>query len=129
MFKHAEDPVSRNALVIVAVVVGGAALYWLRDILTPLALAIFLMVMIDSFARVLKTRAPFLPDWAAMPLALVVSIVFFGLTAFLIADNAASFASQLTDYGPKLNGLLARISGTVGVGFPSSLDQLLDRLN
>jgi AI-2 transport protein TqsA len=129
MVKSAEDPVSRNAMVIVAVVVAGAALYWLRGILTPLALAIFLMIMIDSFVRVLKARAPFLPSWSAMPLALVVSVVLFGLTAFLIADNAAGFASQVTSYGPKLDGLLARIAGAVGVGFPASLDQLLDRLN
>ena len=45
-------------------VIAGAAIYWLRGILTPLALAIFLMVMIDSFVRVLKGRAPFLPRWA-----------------------------------------------------------------
>jgi AI-2 transport protein TqsA len=129
MVKHMEDGVARNALVVVAVVVAGAALYWLRGILTPLALAIFLMIMIDSFVRVLKSRVSILPDWAAMPLALVVSVILFGLTAFLIADNAASFASQLTGYGPKLNGLLARISVAVGVGFPSSIDQLLDGLN
>jgi AI-2 transport protein TqsA len=129
MLKSAEDPVSRNALVVVAVVVAGAALYWLRGILTPLALAIFLMVMIDSFVRVLKVRAPFLPSWAPMPLALVIGVALFGLTAFLIADNAAAFATQLTSYGPKLDGLLARIAGAVGVGFPASLDQLLDRLN
>lgn len=40
--------VARNALVLIAVVASGAALYWLRDILTPLAMAIFLMIMIDG---------------------------------------------------------------------------------
>jgi predicted PurR-regulated permease PerM len=35
--------VARNALVTLAVVAVGAALYWLRDILTPLAMAIFLI--------------------------------------------------------------------------------------
>ena len=129
MLKSAEDSVSRNALVLLTVVVAGAALYWLRGILTPLALAIFLMVMIDSFGRVLMARAPFLPRWSAMPLALTVSIILFGLIAILIADNVAGFASQVTGYGPKLDGLLARISAAVGIGFPASLDQLLDRLN
>lgn len=129
MLKPRQEMISRNALVIVAVVVAGAAIYWLRGILTPLALAIFLMIMVDSFVRVLTTRAPFLPTWAPMPLALTLSVVLFGLTAFLIADNAAGFANQLMGYGPKLNGLLSRISTAVGVGFPSSLDQLFDRLN
>ena len=129
MFSEHHHHVSRNALVVIAVVVAGAAIYWLRDILTPLALAIFLAIMIDSFVRVLKARAPFLPTWAPMPLALTISAIFFGLTAFLIADNAAGFATQLTGYGPKLDGLLARVAAQVGVGFPASIDQLLDRLN
>jgi predicted PurR-regulated permease PerM len=131
MFDHHphHHSVSRNALVAIAVVVSGAAIYWLRGILTPLALAVFLMIMIDSFVRVLRTRAAFLPDWAPMPVALLVSVVLFGLTAFLIADNAATFANQLIGYGPKLDGLLARIAGTIGVGFPASVDQLLARLN
>src|SRR5204863_6050041 len=115
--------------VAIAVVVCGAAFYWLRGILTPLALAVFLMIMIDSFVRVLRDKAPFLPSWAALPAALLVSVVLFGLTAFLVADKAASFASQLIGYGPKLDGLLARIASAIGVGFPASVDQLLARLN
>ena len=49
---------TRNAVVFIAVILGGAALYWLRDILTPLILAIFLMVLIDGFSRVLDSRIP-----------------------------------------------------------------------
>jgi len=41
----------RASLVIIAIVAAGAGLYWLRDIVSPLALAAFLMVMIDSLAR------------------------------------------------------------------------------
>jgi len=51
---HFRAATARNALVIIAVVVAGAAFLWLRGILTPLALALFLMVMIDGFARVLE---------------------------------------------------------------------------
>jgi len=43
----ARDPASM-------VILGGATLYWLAPILTPLALAMFLAVMIDGFARVLE---------------------------------------------------------------------------
>jgi len=52
--------VSRNALVLIAVVAGGAAVYWLRGILTPLAMAIFLMIMIDGVKRSSR-RAPRCP--------------------------------------------------------------------
>ena len=123
------DPAVRHGVVTIAVVIAGAALYWLRDILTPLALAIFLLIMIDSLVRVLRERASFLPPWAPTPVALVISIGFFALTCTIVAENAAGFVNQLIGYGPKLNGLLARISEMVGVGFPASIDQALDRLN
>src|ERR1044072_3480967 len=94
----AADPVSRNALVILAVVAVGAVLYLLADILTPLALALFLAVMIDGFARVLEGRLPGVSRRAAGPLAILLSVVIFVGAAFFIADNATSFAGQLVAY-------------------------------
>src|SRR5277367_1850877 len=99
---HSRAATQRNALVIIAVIVAGAAFFWLGAILTPLALALFLMVMIDSFARVLK-RVPRFPGLAALPVAIVLAIAGFVLVAFMVADNAAAFAGQLMGEGPKLN--------------------------
>src|SRR5690606_974341 len=45
-----------NAVAVIAVVAAGAALYWLRDILTPLAMAVFLMIMIDGVKRSIERR-------------------------------------------------------------------------
>jgi predicted PurR-regulated permease PerM len=123
------DPVSRNALVILAVIASGAVLYALAPILTPLALALFLAVMIDSFARVLQARLPGVSRRAATPLAVVLSIIIFGGAAYFIADNAASFASQLVSYAPRLNGLIARLAGLVGMDVPPTLNELIQRLN
>lgn len=125
----AADPVSRNALVILAAIAGGATLYWLADILTPLALAIFLAVMIDGFARVLQNRLPGVSRRAATPLAVILSVVIFGGAAFFVADNAAGFASQLVAYTPKLNGLIARLASLVGVDVPPTVTQLFQELN
>lgn len=122
-------PAMRNAVVIIAVVVAGAALYWLRGILTPLALAIFLMVMIDSFARAVRSVVPALPGWAAMGTALAVLVVAFLLSAWVIADNASEFVSQISLYGPKLNGLIARGAALAGLDVPPTVDQLFVRLN
>lgn len=123
------DPVSRNALVILATIAGGVVLYLLSDILTPLALALFLAVMIDGFARVLQTRLPGVGARAAVPLAVILSVVIFGGAAFFIADNATSFAAQLITYTPKLNGLIARIAGMVGMDVPPTITQLIQRLD
>jgi AI-2 transport protein TqsA len=121
----AADPVSRNALVILATIAAGAVLYLLADILTPLALAIFLALMIDGFARVLQNRLPAVSARAAMPLAIILSVVIFGGAAFFIADNATSFAGQLVAYQPKLNGLIARVAGMFGVDVPPTIVELI----
>jgi predicted PurR-regulated permease PerM len=124
-----ESVAMRNAVVGIAVIAAGAALYWLRGILTPLALAIFLLVMIDGFVRLLKKRAPMLPQWAPLTIALVVWVGFFILTAFLVADNATSFVGQVQDYTPKLNSLIERVSTAIGIETPPSIRHLVAQLN
>jgi AI-2 transport protein TqsA len=121
--------VTRNAVVILAAIATGAALYWLAPILTPLALAMFLAVMIDGFARVLENRLPGVSRRAATPLAVGISILLFGGSAFVIADNATSFATQLVEYTPRLNGLIARVAGWVGVEVPPTIQELARQLD
>jgi predicted PurR-regulated permease PerM len=124
-----ESPLIRVSLAILAVIATGAALFWLAGILTPLALAMFLAVMIDGLARMLHQRLPGVSRRAALPLAVVVSILLFGGTTYVIADNAYAFANQLTGYAPRLNGLLARFAGMVGVEVPPTVGQLVQQLN
>jgi hypothetical protein len=57
----------RNADVVIAVVVVGAALYWLSDIITPFALAFFLLIMIDGLEDKISQKAPRLPGWRPWP--------------------------------------------------------------
>lgn len=123
------DTVSRNAIVILATIAGGVVLYVLADILTPLALGIFLALMIDGFARVLEARLPGVSRRAATPLAIVLSVLIFGGAAFFIVDNATAFASQLVDYTARLNGLIARVAGLFGLQAPPTLTQLVHQLN
>lgn len=123
---------SRNALVLVATVVGCAALYWLKDILTPLAMAMFVMVMIDSFVRVLKRRLPGLPEGANLLLAIVGSLLLFGVSAWIIVENAGAFINSVGGYVPKLNQLIANVSASLpmqSAGPPPTVDDLLKQAN
>ncbi|MGE5565461.1 MAG: AI-2E family transporter [Parcubacteria group bacterium] len=120
---------TRNAVVVMAAIAGGAAIYWLRDILTPLALAGFLAVMIDGFARVLAERTPFFPDRAALPLAVVLSIALFGGSVWVIGSNAADFFSQLVAYQPKLNALIFQAAGWVGLRNPPTMAQIYQAID
>jgi predicted PurR-regulated permease PerM len=121
--------IARNAVVVLAVIASGAALYWLADILTPLALAVFLAIMIDGFARVLERRLPGVSRRAALPLAVVLSMAIFAGGAFFIAENAASFAGEVVTYTPKLNQLITRFAGMFGVHAQVSVSTVLQQLD
>jgi AI-2 transport protein TqsA len=124
-----ESPVARNALVILAVIAAGATLYVLAGILTPLALAMFLAVMIDGFARVLQHRLPHVSKRAALPLAVVISILLFGGTAFFVAENATGFITQLVAYEPKLDAVIAQVAGMVRVKNPPTVISIIRGLD
>jgi predicted PurR-regulated permease PerM len=121
--------VSRNALVVIAVVAVGAAAYWLSGILTPLALAIFLAIMIDGFARVLEHRLPGVSRRAALPLALVISLLLFGGATFVVISRAPGFFSQLLDFAPKLVALIGKMADAAHVRVPRTVEELVRQLD
>jgi predicted PurR-regulated permease PerM len=120
---------TRNAVVFLAVIAGGAALYWMQDILTPLALAVFLAVMVDSFARVLRGRVPGFPSRAALPAALIISILLFGVSFWVVIDNGRGFFDQLKDYAPRLNEIIAKLAHAVGIHVAPTIGGLINELN
>ncbi len=120
---------ARTALVVIAVVVAGAAFYWLSAILTPLALALFLMVLVDGFARVLRHRAPRMPKAAALPVAIAASLVMFCLVVYVLAANMSGLAGQLAADGPKLDALIAKLAGAMGLAVPPTPGQIISSLN
>ena len=127
--RASESHTVRVSLVILAVIATGAALYWLRGILTPLALAVFLAVMVDGFARVIRVRMPWVSERAALPLAIVLSVLLFGISTFVIAENATTFVGQLVTYTPRLNNLIAQVAGLFGVEVPPTVSDLFAQLN
>lgn len=124
----AASAVTRRCMVVLAVIASGVALYVLGDILTPLALALFLSIMIDGFARVLSERAK-VPLRVALPLAIVLSVVLFGGAIYVIADNGAGFVSQMGDYGPRLDAVISKTAHLLGVAVPPTIGQLINQLN
>jgi len=127
--QSSESHTVRVSLVILAVIAAGAALYWLRGILTPLALAVFLAVMIDGFARVIRARLPFFGERMALATAIVSLVLLFGVSVLIIADNAGDFVGQIVAYTPRLNNLIAQIAGMVGVEVPPTINELVAQLN
>ncbi|MGZ6012504.1 MAG: AI-2E family transporter, partial [Caulobacteraceae bacterium] len=120
---------ARNALMIIAVVAVGVALFFLRPILTPLALALFLMVIIDGLSRVLQRRLPALSERGALAVAILVTVASFGVTVMLIAGNAPSFISQLVADTPRLNAIIHDVAHRLHMHNPPSVQRLARQLD
>jgi predicted PurR-regulated permease PerM len=120
---------ARTATVIVAVALVGVVVWWMRSILTPFALALFMMVIIDGLARVLEHRIPHFPKKAALPLAVVITTALFGLVVYMIASRASAFVTQLVSYAPKLNALVVQVSEHLNIPAPHTAGELISELN
>ena len=119
---------ARNALVVIAVVLVGAAARWLGSIITPLLLAIFLTVMVDGFARVIRHRAPKVPGGVAVAVAILFSTALFVGAIMVLADNAAGFVNTLAQGEPRLNRLILQVHREFHLKGPRTLAQLLNQI-
>ena len=129
MSLHPKSSTTRNALVVLAVIATGAALLWMQAILTPLALALFLLIMVDGFARTIRNHVRGMPEWAALPCALIFLLVGAGLTLWVVAENGAGFATQLVNDAPRVNVVLREVAGFFGVTVPPTVASLAEQLN
>ncbi len=104
--------VGRNAVVAIAVVAVGWAVYWLADILTPLAMAIFLLIMIDGVKRFIESRTP-VPSHLAGAAALFVVILGFFASIGIVVYGAAGFFDESTGVvariGPRIDQIITDV--------------------
>jgi AI-2 transport protein TqsA len=125
--------VARNALVTVAVVATGAAAYWLRDILTPLAMAIFLLIAIDGVKRFIEERTP-VPSHLAGAAALMLVILAFFASIGIVVYGATGFFDESTGVvariGPRLDQILIDVYRLAGVSDQSpTVSDLIGRID
>ncbi|AQR63283.1 AI-2E family transporter [Brevundimonas sp. LM2] len=126
------DAVARNALVTLSVVAVGAALFWLRDILTPLAMAIFLMIMIDGVKRFIEERTALPSHWAGIAALTLVIVVFLAAIAFIV-NGAAGFFTDASGVssgiGPRIDAIIADGAKLFGVAAPPTAQDLIGSID
>jgi AI-2 transport protein TqsA len=121
---------SNAGIMIIAAAAIIAGLWWFADLLTPLALAIFLWLTIDAFAMSLKKHLPFIPRVAAIPVA--VMIVFLSLTFIVgfVIEYATDFSRSLGAYQIRLNEVIAQGFALVRLsGPPPTVGELFAKVN
>ena len=116
---------ARISLIVMAAIAVGIMVWALRSILTPLALAVFLLLMIDGLARGISDKVQWLPEKWSLPLAIVVIVAIFAGAIWAVTDNAAHFARQAAGYSTKLDTMIGQMAGKAGVEAPPTLEDLM----
>jgi predicted PurR-regulated permease PerM len=114
--KPAESPTGaggsvalRNAAVFLSIVAGGVTIRYLHGIITPLMIALFLLLLIDGFSRSVEQRLPFLPGWLRSTVGAVFTIAGFAIVVGVCVHDARGFGAQFGALEPKIDRLLGQL--------------------
>lgn len=117
------------AQAVIATAAGIALLYFLRDILIPLILALFLAVLVNSIERFIGARFRGAPRWATAVLAGLV--VMFGAVAatLVIVQGAGQIVRQAPELIARVEEILQQTGRELGLSKPLNLATLTGRIN
>ncbi|MEL6258563.1 MAG: AI-2E family transporter, partial [Pseudomonadota bacterium] len=119
------DTATKSGIWIIAAGVIVAFLSLASDILTPIALAVFLFLVIEGFARQIDTMIGTLGRGAARLIAMILVLAGFILYIALMATGIARFSGQAAEYEAKIDGLISDAYGLVYLSDAPSLSELL----
>jgi predicted PurR-regulated permease PerM len=86
-----------NSVFILTVLACVATTHWLQDLLTPLMVAVFSLILIDALARNVGRLVPAMPEWTRVGVAFVaISLVLVGAGA-LVVHSLPRFAADMVD--------------------------------
>lgn len=100
----------RNAVLFMAVVMAGFVIKALQEVITPLVVAVFMLLLIDAFSVGLQRRWPKFPEWLGLSLAVVLILAGFIFVVGVCAHYGKSFALQIAGLEPKIDLMLGRMS-------------------
>lgn len=102
-------------------------LYVGADIFAPFALAVFLWLVIEGFARLMKERFSKIPRWFAQLSAVLIVLGATISVAVIFIDGLNDFAKNATAYETRINEVLVEIYGQLNIASvsPPDLSNLL----
>jgi predicted PurR-regulated permease PerM len=115
-------------VVFLAVVVALALVRFFRDILSPLIVAAFMIVLVDGVSRLMQRRLPGSPPWLRGGLAGAMILAAFAGMAGLIIVQAPSFVAQIHDLAPKLDVIMLKALTLVGAP-PMTIEHLFNGID
>jgi len=116
------------ALALVALVI--ACLTWTRDYAVPIAIAIFLWMLISAFATSLQRTpwlGPVVPGWMARLIAILAIVGAIYLSANVIAQNVGQLGRGLSGEDAALLAVLKTWAAHYGIDSNLSAGEILER--
>ncbi|MEP7210545.1 MAG: AI-2E family transporter [Alphaproteobacteria bacterium] len=110
---------------IIATAALGIVLHWGAEILAPFALAVFVWLVMEGFAREIRRPVPKLPSWVAHLIA--VSVVVIAIVVFIgvLRGAVLEFAAKSDNYETRINGIITHVYAMLGLSDAPKLSTLI----
>lgn len=108
------DNTVRASLLFLSFVTATACLYFTRDLLAPFALAVFIWLIIDAFARWLDRLSRFIPYPLALTIAILIVVAGFIGIGMIIADTVSGVLQDAPLYEKRFSEIFAWIGNVTG---------------
>jgi AI-2 transport protein TqsA len=127
--QHASGQTNRTYMTagvwIIATVAIGTVLAQGAHILAPFALAIFVWLVMEGFARAIRRPFPHIPDWVAHLFAMLVVAISIIIFIGVLRNAIVEFAGKSDLYETRINQLIAQIYEMLGLEDAPRLSTLL----
>lgn len=91
-----------------------ALLYLTRDLMAPFALAIFIWLIIDAFARWMDDLSPKFPYWLALSIAVLTVVALMTGFILVIVDTVGDVVRDAPKYEKRLSEIFGWLSNVTG---------------
>ncbi|MEL7129424.1 MAG: AI-2E family transporter [Pseudomonadota bacterium] len=119
------DTSAKTGIWIIATGVIVAFLYLGRDLLAPLAMAVFLFLVMEGFARAIDNRSRLIRRGVSRVISVLLVTLGFGLFIVLMARGVAQFGGQADLYERKINLLISDLYGLMHLSNAPTLSDLI----
>ncbi len=93
--QHTAVKPNSAANIVTAVLLSGAAIYFLQGIIAPLLLAVFLLLLVVDLSRLFERVVP---SGIALGMSVLVIVAGFALISLIITDNLTGLLARAGEY-------------------------------
>jgi predicted PurR-regulated permease PerM len=116
---------SNIAQAVTATAAAMALLYFLRDVLIPLVLALVLAVLVSALVRFIAERARGAPNWAVVALAALIVITCATAAILVFARGAANMVREAPALANRMEQLVEQLGRDLHLSKPLQLKTLI----